>query len=65
MNALLEHREAFFGLIAEAHGTPKKPLAEETVLPQGARWVPHEPKAEIKPRKYGAASPHLQDLCLS
>jgi len=62
---ILEHREEFFGLIADAHGTPKKPLTEGTVLPQGARWVPHQPKAEIKPRKNGPASGFFQDLCLS
>lgn len=58
-----DHREAFFGLIAEAHGTPPKPAnLSDTVLPSGHRWVPHQSKPGPVPRRRYAPASTFSDL---
>lgn len=51
MSELLEHRDAFFSLVADAHGSSKTPTPSDPVLPTGARWVPHTPKPGPLPER--------------
>lgn len=59
---LLDHRDAFFSLVADAHGTaPHTPVAE-SVLPSGSCWTPHTPKPGPLPARRRRPASEFCDL---